>query len=58
MISILITGGMHEDGLADSSDGIFGGKNKKAKLSIMRDSNIGTYGTLSLIIIFSLRVFY
>ena len=57
LISILITGGMHEDGLADSCDGIFGGKNKKTKLSIMRDSNIGTYGTLSLIIVFSLRVF-
>ena len=54
---VLVTGGLHEDGLADSCDGIFGGKNIKSRLSIMTDSNIGTYGVLSLIIIFSLRVF-
>ena len=56
-LGILVTGGLHEDGLADSCDGIFGGKNIKSRLSIMTDSNIGTYGVLSLIIIFSLRVF-
>ena len=56
-LGIFVTGGIHEDGLADSCDGIFGGKNIKSKLSIMTDSNVGTYGALSLIIIFSLRVF-
>ncbi len=57
LVSILITVGIHEDGLADSCDRIFGGKNKKTKLPIIRDSNIDTYGMLSLIIIFSLRIF-
>ena len=56
-IGILTTGGIHEDGLADTCDGVFGGRSIKSKLSIMKDSNIGTYGALSLIIIFSLRVF-
>ena len=56
-IGIFITGGIHEDGLADTCDGIFGGNSIKTKLSIMKDSNVGTYGVLSLLIIFSLRVF-
>jgi adenosylcobinamide-GDP ribazoletransferase len=44
----LITGALHEDGLADSADGLYGGKNRDDRLSIMRDSRIGTYGALAL----------
>ena len=50
------TGAIHEDGLADCADGFGGGKNRKKKLAIMRDSAIGSYGTLSLIIIMGLRI--
>ena len=50
------TGAIHEDGLADSADGFGGGKNREKKLAIMRDSAIGSYGTLSLIIIMGLRI--
>ena len=44
-----ITGAIHEDGLADSLDGFGGGWTREAVLSIMKDSRIGTFGTLGLI---------
>ncbi|MFK7764467.1 MAG: adenosylcobinamide-GDP ribazoletransferase [Roseobacter sp.] len=51
----LLTGGLHEDGLADTADGVWGGQTKEQRLEIMKDSRIGTYGTLSLILIIGLR---
>ena len=45
---ILLTGAFHEDGLADTFDGIGGGLTKDAALEIMKDSRLGTYGTLSI----------
>ena len=45
----LLTGGLHEDGLADMADGFGGGKTRERKLEIMRDSRIGTYGVLALV---------
>jgi adenosylcobinamide-GDP ribazoletransferase len=51
----LLTGAMHEDGLADTADGFGGGKTREAKLDIMRDSRIGAYGACALIISFMLR---
>lgn len=53
---LLLTGGLHEDGLADMADGFGGGKDKEHKLSIMRDSRLGSYGVLILIIILGLQV--
>lgn len=47
-VQILITGAMHEDGLADSADGLWGGWDKDRRLEIMKDSRIGTYGVLAL----------
>jgi adenosylcobinamide-GDP ribazoletransferase len=47
---ILLTGALHEDGLADIADGFGGGRGKAAKLAIMRDSGLGTYGALVLIV--------
>ena len=44
----LLTGGMHQDGLADIADGL-GGRDAADRLRIMRDSSIGSYGTLALI---------
>ncbi|WP_448546904.1 adenosylcobinamide-GDP ribazoletransferase [Thalassotalea fusca] len=46
--SFLVTGGFHEDGLADAADGIGGGMTVDKRLSIMKDSRIGTYGVLAL----------
>lgn len=51
---ILITGALHEDGLADFFDGFGGGNKKERILEIMKDSHIGTYGVISLIFYFLL----
>ena len=52
---VLITGALHEDGLADFFDGFGGGGNDRERiLAIMKDSHIGTYGVLALILYFSL----
>jgi adenosylcobinamide-GDP ribazoletransferase len=53
--SILVTGAFHEDGLADSLDAL-GGYTPQARLTIMKDSRIGTYGTLGLGLCIALRV--
>jgi adenosylcobinamide-GDP ribazoletransferase len=53
--SVIITGAMHEDGIADSADGLWGGWTKERRLEIMRDSHIGTYGVLALIIVMLFR---
>jgi adenosylcobinamide-GDP ribazoletransferase len=54
--TVLVTGGLHEDGLADTADGFGGGATREAKLEIMRDSRIGTFGVLALIMSVGLRV--
>jgi adenosylcobinamide-GDP ribazoletransferase len=50
--SALLTGALHEDGLADVADGFGGGRDQATKLEVMRDSRIGTYGTLALMTAF------
>ena len=45
---LLVTGALHEDGLADVVDGFGGGRTVERKLDIMRDSRVGTYGVLTL----------
>jgi adenosylcobinamide-GDP ribazoletransferase len=49
------TGALHEDGLADTADGLGGGRTREEKLAIMRDSRQGTYGILALILSIGLR---
>ena len=52
---LLITGALHEDGLADFIDGFGGGGNDRQRvLDIMKDSHIGTYGVIGLILYFAL----
>ncbi|WP_409189393.1 adenosylcobinamide-GDP ribazoletransferase [Bradyrhizobium sp. RDM4] len=51
----LITGALHEDGLADAADGLGGGRTRERKLDIMRDSRIGSYGACALVLSFGLR---
>ena len=52
---VLLTGAFHEDGFADTCDGFGGGWAKEEVLMIMRDSRIGTYGTIGLILILFLK---
>ncbi|WP_111978401.1 adenosylcobinamide-GDP ribazoletransferase [Algibacillus agarilyticus] len=49
ILSLLLTGAFHEDGLADMADGIGGGMTLEKRLTIMKDSRIGTYGSVSLV---------
>ncbi|SMF40314.1 adenosylcobinamide-GDP ribazoletransferase [Pseudobacteriovorax antillogorgiicola] len=55
ILSLALTGGLHEDGLADSADGLFGAFEKEKVLAIMKDSRLGSYGALSLIASFILK---
>jgi len=48
-IGLLFTGAFHEDGLADTFDGIGGGQSRENALVIMKDSRLGVYGTLVLV---------
>jgi adenosylcobinamide-GDP ribazoletransferase len=47
---VMVTGAMHEDGLADAADGLWGGWDRARRLEIMKDSRIGTYGVMALLI--------
>lgn len=55
LVQIAVTGAMHEDGLADTADGLWGGWTRERRLEIMQDSAIGTYGALALILSLGLR---
>ena len=54
-IGLLLSGGFHQDGLADTFDGIGGGLSRAQALEIMKDSRLGTYGTLALITALALK---
>ena len=48
--SVMLTGAFHEDGLADTADGLGGGFTRERALEIMKDSRIGTYGAIALVL--------
>jgi adenosylcobinamide-GDP ribazoletransferase len=52
---VALTAALHEDGLADTADGFLGGRDREAKLAIMRDSRHGTFGVLAIVFSISLR---
>lgn len=55
VVNGLVTGALHEDGLADSADGLAGGQSGTRRLEIMRDSRIGSYGALALMLSLGVR---
>ena len=55
-VGVLLTGGFHEDGLADTADGLGGGQTPAQRLEIMKDSRVGTYGVLALGLVLALKV--
>jgi adenosylcobinamide-GDP ribazoletransferase len=57
MVSILLTGAFHEDGFADVCDGFGGGWTKEKILEIMKDSRVGTYAVIGVILLFALKIF-
>ena len=56
VIRIILTGGFHEDGLSDFFDGFGGGKSKADILRIMKDSNVGSYALIGMIVYYLLLV--
>ena len=56
VVLVAATGALHEDGLADVADGFGGGTDRDEKLEIMRDSRIGSYGVVALVLSLALRV--
>lgn len=55
LAGLLATGALHEDGLADAADGLFGGDDRERRLMIMRDSRHGTFAVLALVLSVGLR---
>ena len=55
-VGVLVTGAFHEDGLADTFDGLGGGTEPARRLEIMKDSRIGTFGALGLGLVLALKV--
>lgn len=56
LAGVVLTGALHEDGLADCADGLWGSADRTRALEIMRDSRAGSYGALALVASFVLRV--
>ncbi|QTD46853.1 adenosylcobinamide-GDP ribazoletransferase [Ottowia testudinis] len=54
--TVWLTGAFHEDGLADTADGLGGGAPRERALAIMKDSRIGSYGTAALLLALGLKV--
>lgn len=55
--SVLLTGAFHEDGFTDMCDSFGGGYGKEKILTIMKDSRVGAYGTIGIILLFALKFF-
>lgn len=55
-VGMLVTGALHEDGLGDLADGFGGGRDRARTLEIMRDSRLGSYGALALVLAVGLQV--
>lgn len=55
-VGVLVTGAFHEDGLADTADGLGGGQDAAQRLAIMKDSRIGSYGALALGLCLAIKV--
>ena len=56
ILTVLLTGAFHEDGLADLADGLGGMVSRERALEIMKDSRIGSYGTMALVLALSLKM--
>ncbi|GEO83086.1 MULTISPECIES: adenosylcobinamide-GDP ribazoletransferase [Alphaproteobacteria] len=54
-VQAVVTGALHEDGLSDAADGLGGGRDRDHALAIMKDSRIGSYGAVALVLTFGLR---
>ena len=51
VLGAVLSGGLHEDGVSDTADGLFGGWTRERRLEIMKDSRVGSYGVLALLLV-------
>ncbi|MDR2620607.1 MAG: adenosylcobinamide-GDP ribazoletransferase [Propionibacteriaceae bacterium] len=56
IVGVMLTGAFHEDGFADLCDGFGGGTTKERTLEIMKDSRVGAYAVIGLVLLFALKV--
>jgi adenosylcobinamide-GDP ribazoletransferase len=56
VVTVLMTGAIHEDGLADTCDGLGGGATRERALEIMKDPRIGAFGAIALILTLLLKI--
>lgn len=54
--TVLLTGGFHEDGLADLADGLGGSRTRERALEIMKDSRVGAFGAMALVLALAAKV--
>jgi adenosylcobinamide-GDP ribazoletransferase len=54
-LQTFLTGALHEDGLSDTADGVGGGRDRETVLRIMKDSRVGSYGAVALVLSFAIR---
>jgi adenosylcobinamide-GDP ribazoletransferase len=55
-LMLLVTGALHEDGLADTADALGGGHTRERLFAILKDSRLGTFGVLALVVTLSMRI--
>jgi adenosylcobinamide-GDP ribazoletransferase len=55
LAGVVLTGALHEDGIADTADGLIGGRDRDERLAIMRDSRHGTFGVVAIVVSVLLR---
>ena len=56
VVTVLLTGAFHEDGWADSCDGFGGGWTREQVLTIMKDSRLGSYGAVGLLLLLAIKL--
>jgi adenosylcobinamide-GDP ribazoletransferase len=50
-VSVFLTGGLHLDGLMDATDGVYGGKDREQRLAFMKDSHVGAFGVIAVVLL-------
>ena len=54
-LSVFLTGGLHLDGLMDTVDGVYGGRSREERLAFMKDSHVGAFGVIAVVLVLILK---
>ncbi len=58
LMTLLLTGGLHMDGLSDMADGFFSGKDREKTLEIMKDSRAGAFGVMAIVCVLLMKFLF